>query len=450
MKTQIDEIKSELTRHIEDKRELSASEVADYLRELKRQDEEGYTEFLRKLDDEKLGEVAIELPEHMLKDVLQALPSEKIAGAIDELDSDDATDLLQNIEEIDEEKAGEIFYNLDEESQKEITKLINYEENEAGAFMQTELFSARLGESLQTALKRLRRLKRDEEIDNVYQLFVTDNENRLKAVIPLDDLLLYDTELRLSQIAAANTERYAPKTALDTDDITLIVSMVQDFDLRSVAVVSEEGVLLGRITPDDIHDFVQESATGQIYHLAGVSDDAEEETIMRAGASRALWLLVNLITAFLGAAVISNFESTIASFVALAALMPLVASLGGNTGTQALAVTVRRLAVGETSFENLREVLAREMSIALINGLIFAALVGVVAWVWFGITKLGFVIAAAILINLVCAGFFGAFIPLMLKRLGIDPAVGSSVLLTTATDLIGFFAFLALATAFLL
>ncbi len=447
---EIDEIKSELQQHIDEKQEMSASDVAEHLRELKRQDEAGYTEFLRRLDDEQLGEVAIELPEHMLKDVLQTLPSEKIADAIDELDSDDATDLLQNIEEIDEAKADEIFSNLDAASQQEITKLINYDDGEAGAYMQTELFAATASETLQTAICRLRRLKREEELDNVYQLFVTDGQNVLKAVIPLDDLLLFETDLRLSEIIARHPERYAPKTALDTDEIADVAAMVQDFALRSVAVVNRAGVLLGRITPDDIHDFVQESATEQIYNLAGVNDVAEEETIFRAGRSRALWLLVNLFTAFLGAAVIGAFETTIAQFVALAALMPLVASMGGNTGTQALAVTVRRLAVGEIEFSDVRRVLAREALIALMNGAVFALLVGAVAWAWFGLAALGGVIAAAILINLVCAGFFGACIPLVLKRVGVDPAVGSSVLLTTATDIIGFFAFLLLATIFLI
>ncbi len=442
---EICEIKDELNKHIDESCELSAVEVAGHLEELKKHDKETYAEFLEKLDEESLGEVAIELPDHMLKDVLATVSAQKLAGAIEELDSDDATDLLQTIEEIDEKKADEIFSNLEVESQKEISKLIDYEENEAGAYMQTELFSGRESERLDEAVKRLREMKKNELIDNVYQLFVVDDDGVLRAALPLDDLLLFENEMSLGEILASSGDDYTPHSALDTDDIADVAASMRDFDLRSVAVVDRAGVLLGRITPDDIHDFLEESATEQIYHLAGVNDEAEEETVFKAGKSRALWLLVNLATAFLGSFVIGLFDETITKFVALAALMPLVASMGGNAGTQALAVTVRRLAVGDIEFKDARRVLGRELLIACTNGAIFAVLVGLIAHFWFKTDGLGLVIATAILVNLTCAGFFGALIPLALKKCGVDPAVGSSVLLTTVTDIVGFFAFLGLA-----
>ena len=209
--------------------------------------------------------------------------------------------------------------------------------------------------------------------------------------------------------------------------------------------------MLGRITNYDIHDFLEESATEQIYNLAGVNDEAEEEeSVVKAGRARAVWLVLNLITAIISSVVISLFDESINKIVALAILMPIVASMGGNTGTQALTVTVRRLATREITFSNAKSVIGREFAIAFVNGAIFAVLVGIVAHVWFGIAGLGFVIAAAMLINLAGAGFFGAIIPMSLKRFGVDPAVASPVLLTTMTDVVGFLSFLGLATWILL
>ena len=238
---------------------------------------------------------------------------------------------------------------------------------------------------------------------------------------------------------------------LDDDDITEVAQIVKDYDLSSIAVVDKAGVLLGRITNYDIHDFLEESATEQIYNLAGVNDEAEEEeSVVKAGRARAVWLVLNLITAIISSVVISLFDESINKIVALAILMPIVASMGGNTGTQALTVTVRRLATREITFSNAKSVIGREFAIAFVNGVIFAVLVGIVAHVWFGIAGLGVVIAAAMLINLAGAGFFGVIIPMSLKRFGVDPAVASPVLLTTITDAVGFLSFLGLATWILL
>lgn len=447
----IEEIKKELLAHINDDIELSPADVAEALKELKKLDESAYNELLARLDEEDLGEAAIEMPDHMLKDVLENLPQEKIVDAIETLESDDATDLIQNIEDIDENKAKELFDSLEVESKKEISALINYEENEAGAYMQVELFKAQLSESLQTAIERFRQLKRSGELVSVFVLFITDGDGVLRYAVPIDDLILFEPSDTLAQIMSEHGSEYEAHFAHDTDDIAEVAQIVKDYDLSSIAVVDKAGVLLGRITNYDIHDFLEESATEQIYNLAGVNDEAEEEeSIVRAGRARAVWLAINLITAIISSVVISLFDESINQIVALAILMPIVASMGGNTGTQALTVTVRRLAIGEISFDNAKSVLGREFSIALANGAIFAVLVGLVAYVWFGIAGLGFVIAAAMLINLAGAGFFGAIIPMSLKRFGIDPAVASPVLLTTMTDVVGFLSFLGLATWILL
>jgi len=214
---------------------------------------------------------------------------------------------------------------------------------------------------------------------------------------------------------------------------------------------SSTGILLGRITYDDIHDYIQESATEQIYNLAGVDDESEEDdTLFKAGRGRAVWLGINLLTALFSSSIIGLFDETIAAYVALAVLMPIVASMGGNTGTQALAVTVRRLALGEIEFKDAKSVLKREVTISLVNGLIFGAVMGIIAAVWFDKGLLGVVIGLSMVTNLFFAGFFGTIIPLTLRRFNIDPAVGSAVVLTTFTDAIGFFSFLGLAKWILL
>ena len=455
MSQELEEAKELIDQHLDESLEdgeLSAYELAQHLKTLKKHDEELFAHYLEKLDPEILGDVAIELPDHMLKDVIDTLPAEKIVEALEELESDDATDLLQYIEDIDEDKARELFNELDKENQNEILRLRSYEEDRAGAHMQTELFSAHLEEKLGNAVARLRREKQEGKLENISQLFIIDKDGVLQYAIPLEDLILFDFTKTLKQnIETADIDQYKPHVANDMDLIQDVADMVQDYDLNVIAVTSSTGILLGRITADDIHDYIQESATEQIYNLAGVDDESEEDdTLFKAGRGRAVWLGINLLTALFSSSIIGLFDETIAAYVALAVLMPIVASMGGNTGIQALAVTVRRLALGEIEFKDAKSVLKREVTISLVNGLIFGAVMGIIAAVWFDKGLLGVVIGLSMVTNLFFAGFFGTIIPLTLRRFNIDPAVGSAVVLTTFTDAIGFFSFLGLAKWILL
>ncbi|WP_298040644.1 magnesium transporter [uncultured Campylobacter sp.] len=456
MSQELEEAKELIDQHLDETLEdgeLSAYELAQHLKTLKKHDEELFAQYLEKLDPEILGDVAIELPDHMLKDVIDTLPAEKIVEALEELESDDATDLLQYIEDIDEDKARELFNELDKENQNEILRLRSYDEDRAGAHMQTELFSAHLEEKLGSAVSRLRREKQEGKLENISQLFIIDKDGVLQYAIPLEDLILFDFTKTLKQnIETADIDQYKPHVANDMDLMQDVADMVQDYDLNVIAVTSSTGVLLGRITADDIHDYIQESATEQMYNLAGVDDESEEDdtTLFKAGRSRAAWLAINLLTAIFSSSIIGLFDETIAAYVALAVLMPIVASMGGNTGTQALAVTVRRLALGEIEFKDAKSVLKREVTISLVNGLIFGVIMGIIAAVWFDKAMLGVVIGLSMITNLFFAGFFGTIIPLMLRRFNIDPAVGSAVILTTFTDAIGFFSFLGLAKWILL
>ena len=455
MSQELEEAKELIDQHLDENLEdgeLSAYELAQHLTTLKKHDEELFAKYLEKLDPEILGDVAIELPDHMLKDVIDTLPAEKIVEALEELESDDATDLLQYIEDIDEDKARELFNELDKENQNEILRLRSYDEDRAGAHMQTELFSAHLEEKLGSAVARLRQEKQEGKLENVSQLFIIDKNSVLQYAIPLEDLILFDFAKTLKQnIESTQIDHYKPHMANDMDLMQDVADMFQEYDLNVIAVTSSTGILLGRITYDDIHDYIQESATEQIYNLAGVDDESEEDdTLFKAGRGRAVWLGVNLLTALFSSSIIGLFDETIAAYVALAVLMPIVASMGGNTGTQALAVTVRRLALGEIEFKDAKSVLKREVTISLVNGLIFGAIMGVIAAVWFDKGMLGVVISLSMVTNLFFAGFFGTIIPLTLRRFNIDPAVGSAVILTTFTDAIGFFSFLGLAKWILL
>ena len=455
MSQELEEAKELIDQHLAENLEdgeLSPYELAQHLKTLKKHDEELFAQYLEKLDPEILGDVAIELPDHMLKDVIDTLPAEKIVEALEELESDDATDLLQYIEDIDEDKARELFNELDKENQNEILRLRSYDEDRAGAHMQTELFSAHLEEKLGSAVARLRQEKQEGKLENVSQLFIIDKNSVLQYAIPLEDLILFDFTKTLKQnIESTQIDHYKPHMANDMDLMQDVADMFQEYDLNVIAVTSSTGILLGRITADDIHDYIQESATEQIYNLAGVDDESEEDdTLFKAGRGRAVWLGVNLLTALFSSSIIGLFDETIAAYVALAVLMPIVASMGGNTGTQALAVTVRRLALGEIEFKDAKSVLKREVTISLVNGLIFGAIMGVIAAVWFDKGMLGVVISLSMVTNLFFAGFFGTIIPLTLRRFNIDPAVGSAVILTTFTDAIGFFSFLGLAKWILL
>jgi len=308
---QLNEAKELLDSHLNETidKELSPADLAQHLKTLKKHDEELFGEYLEKLDPEILGDVAMEMPDHMLKDVIEQIPSDKIIEAIEELESDDAAELLEYIEEIDEQKAKELFDGLDKDDQEEILRIRSYDEGEAGAFMQTELFSAHIDEQLKTAVERLRREKEEGKLENVSQLFITDKKGVLLHAVPLEDLILFDFNQTLREIIAKSEEdKYKPNVAVDNEPIETVVETVENYDMNSIAVVDSKGYLLGRITTDDIHDFIKESATEQIYNLAGVDDEAEEEdtSLVKATRARAVWLLINLFTALISSSIIGS------------------------------------------------------------------------------------------------------------------------------------------------
>jgi magnesium transporter len=312
--------------------------------------------------------------------------------------------------------------------------------------MQTELLNVAFDNTVQDAINRLKEGKANGKLENIHQLFVTGVYDRLLLAIPLEDLITLDFETSFRDLFPAENEKFRPRYIHDDEDIQKVASLFEEYDLSVIAVTDYYGKLLGRITSDDIYDIMQERSTEQLYHLAGLDDEAEEEdNLLEAGKKRGSWLFINLLTAILASIVIGMFDETLQKYVALAILMPIVASMGGNAGTQTLTVVVRQLALGVIRIEDARSTIKKEVFLSFGNGIIFSLLMGSIAYFWFNEPLIGLVIAMSMVVNLLFAGFFGAIIPLLLKRFHIDPAVGSTVLLTTVTDVVGFLSFLGFA-----
>jgi len=425
---------------------LHPSDIAKSLKKIKKENEDDFFAILSQISDEILGDVLLELPENIRDEAYKSLSTEQLVEVLEELETDDATDIIQDIEEFDEQKANDVLDGLEEEDQQEIKWLKRYEEDEAGAFMQTELFSANINETIENAIQRLKILKNTNELENIHQVFIIDESTTLLASISLEDLIIFDFKKSFRDIIETDNNLFKPKTVKADDDINDVAKQFEQYDLSVVAVIGHKDRLIGRITSDDILDVVEQNATEQMYQLAGVNDDYEhEDNLIQTSKTRGQWLFINLITAILASLVIGIFDETIKEFIALAILMPIVASMGGNSGTQTLTVMVRQIALGDIDTDDSKDAIKKELFISIFNGLIFATIMGVIASLWFNTWLIGIVIGLSMIITLLSAGFFGATIPLLLKRFDIDPAIGSTVILTTVTDIIGFFSFLGLA-----
>ncbi|RUM73525.1 MAG: magnesium transporter [Sulfurovum sp.] len=428
--------------------ELHFSEIVSIL---KQYDEENFLQAIKLIPKHLLGDIALELPDRYFDDMVESIGVQDLAVAVKELESDDRVDFMQDLHEHDEHKATAVFNKLDNKEQNEIILLQSYDEDEAGSYMQTELFTATEDELVHEVIARFSKLKKANALENVHNLFITTKNNILIHSIDLDDLLTFDFQKSFRDNIEASELNFEPIVSLDKDDIKDVVSLFQEYDLFVMPIITQNGKLIGRITSDDIVDIINEHATEQMYRLAGLNDEVEEdEDIIKSGKKRASWLGINLFTAIAASLIVALFSDILESIVALAILMPIVASMGGNAGTQTLTVVVRQLALGDISSDDATRIIKKEVSISLLNGILFAIIIGSIASLWFNIENLGLVIALSMLINIFMAGLFGATIPLFLQKMDIDPAIGSTVILTTVTDMVGFFTFLGLATIILI
>ncbi len=380
-----------------------------------------------------------ELEEPVRDQVLDAMPNEQVAKVVRELESDDAVYLLENMEEADQ---SEILARLPKENRAALERSLEYPEDSAGRLMQTEFIAVAPFWSIGQTIDHMRE---DDDLPSSFsEIFVVDPDFHLVGSVALNRLLRAKRPVIIEDITDRNI--HAVNTHEDQEQVA---RDFERYDLISAPVTDDNDRLVGVITVDDVVEVIQEEAEEDIHRLGGVGDESITDSVFRTTRGRFLWLLVNLATAILASMVIGLFDATIDQMVSLAVLMPIVASMGGNAGTQTMTVAVRALATRDLGRVNALRVITRETVVGLLNGLLFAGIIGAVAYFWFGSDILGVVIATAMVINLLVAGLSGILIPIALDSMDIDPAVASAVFVTTVTDVVGFFAFLGLAAMWL-
>ncbi|MBI5749666.1 MAG: magnesium transporter [Nitrospinae bacterium] len=417
--------------------ELHPADIADIIETL---DEEKKKELFNLLHTEIASKVIVEVNEHSRDQILEDINKEKLTDIVEEMSSDDAADLIADLPK---EEAKDILEKLHWEDSTEVQKLLKYPEDTAGGIMQTELLSVREEMLVEDAIIQLMALS--ENIGDVHSVFVVDKNRRLVGILPVRKILIVKHEMPISGIIDRNVI-----SVNVNEDQEEVANIFKKYDLLSLAVVDDDGRLVGRIQIDDIVDVLVEEASEDILHMAGIYQDEKiMDPPLKSVRMRLPWLVINLATAILAASVVGLFQDTLQAMVILAMFMPIVAGMGGNAGTQALTVTIRGIALGELSFSNAKRAVLNGITIGLLNGFVTGAIMALIAYYWKGNYMLGIVSGLAMVVNLFIASFFGIIIPLVLKWLKIDPAVASSIFLTTLTDCIGFLSFLGLATLFI-
>ncbi len=387
------------------------------------------------------GEVLLHVHDEVRGTLLEDMDHEEIVAAAAALDT---TDLAEIFEDLPQQVAEDMLRSMDALQRTRLEETLSFEEDSAGRLMRMDTIAVRADVSLETVKRFLR--WRESVPDNTHLLMVVDRDGRFAGVLPLARLVSHDPEMAVADLMDREVDSI--RVDMKSRDVA---TLFQTHDLASAPVVDETGLLLGRIVIDDIVDVIREDSEQALMNMAGL--DEEEDLfapVLPSAQRRAVWLGINLLTAFLAAWVIGRFEDALDKIVALAVLMPIVASMGGIAGSQTLTLAIRGLALGQISRTNSAWLLRKEVGIAALNGLVWSLVVALLAVVWFGSMAIGAIIAAALVINMLAAGVAGILIPLLLKRAGIDPALSGSVVLTTVTDVVGFMAFLGLATLFLL
>ena len=418
---------------------LHAADIADLLEQIDGADRAA---LIRLYGQEFDGEILSELDESIREDVISILSPQVLTQAVRELDSDDVVDLIEDLEDAQQET---ILDALEETDRVAVEQALNWPEYSAGRMMQREVVMAPEHWTVGEAIDHLRATPEDDLPDQFYHIVMVDPRLHPLGNVTLGKLMRSRRETRLADILE-ETFQIIPAMRDEGD----VAYAFNQYHLISAPVVDDEGRLIGVITIDDAMAVLDEEHEEDILRLAGVGEGSLSDRVAETTKQRLPWLAVNLVTAIAASMVISQFEAAIAQIVALAVLMPIVASMGGNAGTQSLTVAVRAIATKDLTGSNVWRVIRREVLVGLVNGVIFAVIMGIVGVVWFGSPALGYVIATAMVINMVVAGLAGTGIPILLERFGVDPALASGAFVTTVTDVVGFFAFLGLAAVVLL
>jgi len=418
---------------------IDDADIADYLEDIKRDDEDKFYAYLKNLPIDIRAQTFVELPTTFQIDLILKYEPEGLAEIIEALESDDATDFFIAISKTNKTKEEEVFSLLNDKTQKTIEKLISYESDEAGSLMQTEIFKVSSSRTISYAIEKLAKLK-EEGIGTVQNVFVVNEVGRLIKAISMDDLILEKTDQLFSEIVDKFPDTYS---IASHDSVENVLNIIEKYDLTSLAVVDRMGHLIGRITHDDVVDIMQSQATKQIYNLNKIHADEEiQEKFSKTSKTRATWLTINLMNAILASLVIGIFETTLEEIVALAVLMPIVANMAGTASVQTMTVVVRQMALGEINFSDIRPIFIKEINIASLNGILFGLMSAGVAQIWFENHLISLAIGLSMFISFISAGVLGALVPMGLKKINLDPAVASSVVVITAVDIIGFFSFL--------
>jgi len=387
------------------------------------------------------GEILTNLNEEVRTALIHKMPPEELVAATESLDTDDLADILP---EMPADAAQELLLTMEQTDRDRLRSVLSYDEDTAGGLMDLDIITIRADIQLDVVLRYLRRL--EEMPPSTDKLFVIDREDHYLGHLPLTTLLVSNPQVLVKDLMLTREEAI-PAEISERE----VASRFEKRDLISAPVVDVNGKLIGRITIDDVVDVIRDDAEHSMMSMAGLNEEADMfAPIILSTRRRAVWLGISMVSALMAAFVIHLFEGTIEKFVALAVLMPIVASMGGIAGSQTLTLVIRGVALGQVSGSNARQLIVKELWVSGLNGILWAIVLGLIAWSWFDDMNLGMVIGAAIIINLIVSAIAGATIPLILRRIGADPALGGSVVLITITDVMGFFAFLGLATIFLL
>ena len=391
------------------------------------------------LETEEEGDVLFELGEEIQQDLISNISNEELTEAVKELELDEIVDILQNLPE---ERMKKILSNMSKVDRQRIEMGLTYPENTAGGLLNTDVISVRPNNSIKEVLSYLRDQK--ELPENTDKIFVVNNDNNYLGEMPISKIITTDPVMNVREIM--ETDFPAIDVNLEDKDVATIF---ERNNLISSAVIDHKGQLIGRITIDDVVDVIREDADQNLLGMAGVAEDTFAPP-GRAAKSRVFWLAMNLVTAFIAASTINIFQDVIDKIVYLAVLMPIVASMGGVAATQTLTIVLRGLTLEQINTSNIKWLFKRELAVSIINGIVLSTLVAISTYLWFQDYTLAVLIASALVINLISSVIAGILVPLILRKLNQDPAIGGSVVVTTVTDVVGFFSFLGLATIYLI
>lgn len=390
---------------------------------------------------ERDGDILLEVSDAVRHSLIAEMDSDELLAAAEQLDTDEIADLAPDLPR---DVFQELLESLDSQNRERLQSALSYAEDTVGALMDFDIVTIREDISLEVVLRYLRRLGKLP--DHTDKLFVVDREDALRGVLPLKRLLVHDPDGLVSDVMADDAVVFRAE-----DKASEAAAAFERYDLVTAPVVDAANKLVGRLTVDEVMDFIREESESEMLSMAGLREEEDLfASVWKSLQNRWTWLAINLITAFIASRVIGLFEGSIEKIVALAALMPIVAGIGGNSGNQTTTMIVRGLALGQISAHNMKGLFYKELGVGLLNGLVWGGVLGIAAFMLYQNVKLGLVMTAAMTLNLLLAALMGVLIPLVMARVGRDPAVGSSVMITAVTDSGGFFIFLGLATVFLI